>query len=67
MGSGEESKIPKDDKVIDFKSVAAKADMKKAGADADAPGSQFCIGNFFAWAMEKYTKLTLGQLEKRMP
>ena len=66
MGSGEESKMPKDDKVIDFKSVAAKADMKKAGADADAPGSQFGIGNFFAWAMEKYPKLTLGQLEKRM-
>ena len=59
--------MPKDDNVIDFKSVAAKADMKKAGADADAPGSQFGIGNFFAWAMEKYPKLTLGQLEKRMP
>ena len=33
----------------------------------DAMGKQFGVGNFFAWAMEKYPRLTLGQLEDKMP
>jgi len=55
-----------DDKnVIDFKS----AGMKRAGArDASvSKGKEFGIGNFFAWAMETYPKMTLGQLEAKMP
>ena len=55
-----------DDKnVIGFKS----AGMKRAGVrDANvSKGKEFGIGNFFAWAMEKYPKLTLGQLELKMP
>lgn len=49
-----------------------KLNFKSAGAKADAhrdakQGKQFGIGNFFAWAMEKYPKMTLGQLEARMP
>jgi len=55
-----------DDKnVLDFKS----AGMKRAGTrDANvSKGKEFGIGNFFAWAMEKYPKLTLGQLQTKMP
>lgn len=55
-----------DDKnVLDFKS----AGMKRAGTrDANvSKGKEFGIGNFFAWAMEKYPKMTLGQLEAKMP
>lgn len=48
---------------LNFKSAGAKAD---ANRDAKQ-GKQFGIGNFFAWAMEKYPKMTLGQLEARMP
>jgi len=48
---------------LNFKSAGAKAD---ANRDAKQ-GRQFGIGNFFAWAMEKYPKMTLGQLEMRMP
>ena len=40
--------------------------MQRA-AKRDSMGKQFGIGNFFAWAMEKYPKLTLGQLEAKMP
>ena len=59
------NKMPEDKNVIDFKT----AGMKRAGArdDAQSKGKQFGIGNFFAWAMEKYPKMTLGQLEARMP
>ena len=51
--------------VVGFKS----AGMKRAGVrDANvSKGKEFGIGNFFAWAMEKYPKLTLGQLETKMP
>ena len=48
---------------LNFKSAGAKAD---ANRDAKQ-GRQFGIGNFFAWAMEKYPKMTLGQLEMKMP
>jgi hypothetical protein len=48
---------------LNFKSAGAKTD---ANRDAKQ-GKQFGIGNFFAWAMEKYPKMTLGQLETRMP
>lgn len=40
--------------------------MQRA-AKRDAMGKQFGVGNFFAWAMEKYPRLTLGQLEDKMP
>lgn len=40
--------------------------MQRA-AKRDSMGKQFGIGNFFAWAMEKYPRLTLGQLEDKMP
>ena len=55
-----------DDKnVLDFKS----AGMKRASTrdKVAQKGKQFGIGNFFAWAMEKYPNLTLGQLEAKMP
>ena len=43
--------------------------MKRAATrDAVAQkGKQFGISNFFGWAMQKYPKMTLGQLEARMP
>ena len=51
--------------VLDFKT----AGMQRAGQrDAVAQkGKHFGIGNFFAWAMEKYPALTLGQLQDKMP
>ena len=57
--------MPDDKNVIDFKS----AGMKRAGTrDANvSKGKEFGIGNFFAWAMEKYPRLTLGQLQTKMP
>ena len=49
--------------------IFKSAGMKRASArDAQASkGKQFGIGNFFGWAMKKYPKLTLGQLELKMP
>ena len=57
--------MPEDKNVIDFKT----AGMKRAGErdKAQSKGKQFGIGNFFSWAMEKYPKMTLGQLETKMP
>ena len=57
--------MPDDKNVIDFKS----AGMKRAGTrDANvSKGKEFGIGNFYAWAMEKYPRLTLGQLQTKMP
>ena len=45
------------------------AGMKRANARDQqvSKGKQFGIGNFFSWAIKKYPKLTLGQLEMKMP
>jgi hypothetical protein len=54
-----------DSNVLDFKT----AGMQRAGnRDSQvSKGRQFGIGNFFSWAMEKYPRMTLGQLEQKMP
>lgn len=54
-----------DKKVLNFKT----AGMQRA-ANRDntvSKGKQFGIGNFYAWAMEKYPRMTLGQLEQKLP
>ena len=43
-------------------SALAQADRKDK-----AVNKEFAIGNFYAWAMNKYPKLTLGQMKQRMP
>ena len=55
-----------DDKnVLDFKTAGMqRASQRDAVAQK---GKHFGIGNFFAWAMEKYPALTLGQLQDKMP
>lgn len=46
----------------EFRSSAlAQADRKDK-----AVNREFAIGNFYAWAMNKYPKLTLGQMKQRM-
>lgn len=49
--------------------IFKSAGMKRANARDQqvSKGKQFGIGNFFSWAMKKYPKLTLGQLEVKMP
>lgn len=49
--------------------IFKSAGMKRASARDQqvSKGKQFGIGNFFSWAMKKYPKLTLGQLEMKMP
>ena len=44
------------------------AGMKRAQTRDDqiSKGKQFGIGNFYAWLMQKYPKLTLGQVEQKM-
>lgn len=42
------------------------AGMQRA-AKRDSMGKHFGIGNFYAWAMEKYPKMTLGQLQQKLP
>jgi|TARA_B110000858_G_scaffold198399_1_gene264617 hypothetical protein len=57
--------MPGDKQTLDFKTAGMK---RAAGRDAVAQkGKQFGISNFFGWAMQKYPKMTLGQLEARMP
>ena len=57
--------MPGDKQTLDFKSAGMK---RAANRDAVAQkGKQFGISNFFGWAMQKYPKMTLGQLEARMP
>jgi hypothetical protein len=57
--------MPGDKQTLDFKSAGMK---RAATRDAVAQkGKQFGISNFFGWAMQKYPKMTLGQLEARMP
>jgi len=48
--------------------VFKTAGMRRAQArdDAISKGKQFGIGNFYAWLMDKYPKLTLGQVEQKM-
>ena len=49
--------------------VFKSAGMKRAQArdDAISKGKQFGIGNFYAWLMDKYPKLTLAQVQMKMP
>lgn len=49
--------------------VFKTAGMKRAQArdDAISKGKQFGIGNFYAWLMDKYPKLTLAQVQMKMP
>ena len=57
--------MPGDKQTLDFKTAGMK---RAANRDAVAQkGKQFGISNFFGWAMQKYPKMTLGQLEARMP
>ena len=57
--------MPGDKQTLDFKSAGMK---RAANRDAVAQkGKQFGISNFFGWAMQKYPKMTLAQLEARMP
>jgi len=55
--------MPEDKKVLNFKTASAKRDVQRDASQ----GTQFGIGNFFQWAMEKYPQLTLGQMEQKMP
>ena len=41
--------------------------LAQANRKDQAMNKEFAIGNFYAWAMEKYPKLTLGQMKQRMP
>jgi len=54
-----------DDKnnVLNFRSASARADAKRDATH----GKQFGIGNFFAWVTNKYPKLTLAQVQAKMP
>ena len=57
--------MPGDKQTLDFKTAGMQ---RAANRDAVAQkGKQFGISNFFGWAMQKYPKMTLGQLEARMP
>jgi hypothetical protein len=42
-------------------------ELRRAAKRDQDVNKEFAIGNFFAWAMKKYPKLTLGQLEQRFP
>jgi len=50
------------------KGIFKSAGMKRAQARDDqiSKGKQFGIGNFYGWLMQKYPKLTLGQVEQKM-
>ena len=50
------------------KGIFKSAGMKRAQARDDqiSKGKQFGIGNFYSWLMQKYPKLTLGQVEQKM-
>jgi len=50
------------------KGIFKSAGMKRAQARDDnvSKGRQFGIGNFYAWLMDKYPKLTLAQVEMKM-
>ena len=41
--------------------------LAQANRKDQAMNKEFAIGNFYAWAMNKYPKLTLGQMKQRMP
>jgi len=51
------------------KGIFKTAGMQRAQArdDMAAKGRNFGIGNFYAWLMDKYPKLTLAQVEMKMP
>ena len=57
--------MPGDKQTLDFKTAGMK---RAASRDAVAQkGKQFGISNFFGWAMQKYPKMTLAQLQAKMP
>lgn len=51
------------------KGIFKTAGMQRAQArdDLAQKGKQFGIGNFYAWLMDKYPKLTLQQVQAKMP
>lgn len=51
------------------KEIFKTAGMQRAQArdDLAQKGKQFGIGNFYAWLMDKYPKLTLAQVQAKMP
>lgn len=51
------------------KGIFKSAGMKRAQARDDqiSKGKQFGIGNFYGWLMDKYPKLTLAQVQMKMP
>ena len=51
------------------KGIFKTAGMQRAQArdDLAQKGKQFGIGNFYAWLMDKYPKLTLAQVQAKMP
>ena len=42
-------------------------ELRRAAKRDQDVNKEFAIGNFFAWAMEKYPRLTLGQLKQKFP
>ena len=51
------------------KGIFKTAGMQRAQArdELAQKGKQFGIGNFYAWLMDKYPKLTLAQVQAKMP
>ena len=42
-------------------------ELRRAAKRDQDVNKEFAIGNFYAWAMEKYPKLTLGQMKQKFP
>ena len=42
-------------------------ELRRAAKRDQAVNKEFAIGNFYAWAMEKYPNITLGQVKQKFP
>ncbi len=42
-------------------------ELRRAAKRDQAINKEFAIGNFYAWAMEKYPNITLGQVKQKFP
>lgn len=42
-------------------------ELRRAAKRDQAVNKEFAIGNFYAWAMEKYPNITLGQMKQKFP
>ena len=68
--TGHESPHPYQGQLVgeaDDEGMYNNPELRRAAKKDQDVNKEFAIGNFYAWAMEKYPEITLGQMKERFP